>query len=115
MTNYLRDQGFSKPREKANLLIQQLREHNFILCYCGADTYGFMHRTFLEYFCAVEIVYRFEKQRTLTSEQLRDGVFGLHWQDETWHEVLQLICGMMETKFAGEIIECLMSENAGEF
>jgi len=115
LTNYLRDQGFREPREKADRLIQQLRERNFILCYRGADTYGFMHRTFLEYFCAVEIVHRFEKQRTLSFEQLRNEVFGQHWQDETWHEVLQLICGMMETKFVGEIIEYLMNENAEEF
>jgi hypothetical protein len=95
LTGYLRDQGFSEPREKANTLIQQLRERNFILCYRGADTYGFMHRTFLEYFCAVEIVHRFEKQRTLTFDQLRATnsleIFGQHWQDETWHEVLRLI------------------------
>ncbi len=108
LTTYLRDQGFSKPREKANLLIHQLRERNFILCYRGADTYGFVHRTFLEYFCAIEIVYRFEKQRTLTFAQLRDEVFGQHWQDETWHEVLRLICGAIDPKFAGELIEFLM-------
>jgi hypothetical protein len=108
LTDYLRDQGFSEPREKANLLIHQLRERNFILCYRGADTYGFMHRTFLEYFCAVEIVDRFEKQRTLTFEQLRDEVFGNHWQDETWHEVLKLIFGMIEVKIARELIELLI-------
>lgn len=110
LTDYLRDQGFSEPREKANLLIQQLRERNFILCYRGADTYGFMHRTFLEYFCAVEIVHRFEKQRTLSFEQLRDEVFGNHWQDEAWHEVLRLICGAIDPKFASELIEFLMSQ-----
>jgi GTPase SAR1 family protein len=110
LTDYLRDQGFSEPREKANRLIQQLQERNFILCYRGADTYGFMHRTFLEYFCAVEIVYRFEKQRTLTFEQLRDEVFGQHWQDETWHEVLRLICGAIDPKFAGELIKFLMHQ-----
>ncbi|NMF82529.1 HEAT repeat domain-containing protein [Nodosilinea sp. P-1105] len=109
LTDYLRDQGFSEPREKANRLIQQLRERNFILCYRGADTYGFMHRTFLEYFCAVEIVHHFEKQRTLTFEQLRDQVFGQHWQDETWHEVLRLICGAIDPKFAAELIEFLMT------
>ena len=108
LTDYLRDQGFSEPREKANRLIQQLRERNFILCYRGSDTYGFMHRTFLEYFCAVEIVHRFEKQRTLTFKQLRDEVFGQHWQDETWHEVLRLICGAIDPKFAGELIEFLI-------
>jgi len=110
LTNYLRDQGFSEPREKASRLIQQLRDRNFILCDRGADTYGFMHRTFLEYFCAVEIVHRFEKQRTLTFEQLRDEVFGQHWQDETWHEVMRLICGAIDPKFAGELIEFLMTE-----
>jgi predicted NACHT family NTPase len=109
LTDYLRGQGFSEPREKANLLIQQLRERNFILCYRGADTYGFMHRTFLEYFCAVEIVYRFEKQRTLTFEQLRDEIFGQHWQDETWHEVLRLICGAIDPQQTKELIGYLSS------
>jgi hypothetical protein len=108
LTGYLRDQGFSDPREKANTLIQQLRERNFILCYRGADTYGFMHRTFLEYFCAVEIVHRFEKQRTLTFDQLRDDIFGQHWQDETWHEVLRLICGMIDVSISGKIINNLL-------
>jgi len=108
LTDYLRDQGFSEPREKADRLIQQLRERNFILCYRGADTYGFMHRTFLEYFCAVEIVYRFEKQRTLTFDQLRDEVFGQHWQDETWHEVLRLLSGLIEAQIAGEMLEDLV-------
>lgn len=108
LTNYLRDQGFSEPREKANRLIQQLRERNFILCYRGADTYGFMHRTFLEYFCTVEIVDRFEKQRTLTFEQLRDEVFGQHWQDETWHEVLRLICGAIDPSLASGLIKFLI-------
>ena len=110
LTGYLRDQGFSEPREKANLLIQQLRERNFILCYRSADTYGFMHRTFLEYFCAVEIVNRFEKERTLTSEQLRDVVFGDNWQDETWHEVLKLICGAVDPKVADQLINFLIDQ-----
>ena len=89
-------------------MIQQLRERNFILCYRGADTYGFVHRTFLEYFCAVEIVQQFEKQRSLSFEQLRDEVFGQHWQDETWHEVLRLICNMINTNFAEMLIDFLM-------
>ncbi|MEB3231691.1 MAG: NACHT domain-containing protein [Leptolyngbyaceae bacterium] len=110
LTDYLINQGFSEPREKASQLIQQLRERNFILCYRGADTYGFMHRTFLEYFCAIEIVHRFEKQRTLTFEQLRDEVFGQHWQDETWHEVLRLICGSIDPKFSGELIRLVVNK-----
>ena len=117
ITDYLRDQGFSEPREKANRLIQQLRERNFILCYRGVDTYGFMHRTFLEYFCAVEIVHRFEKQRTLTFDQLRDEVFGQHWQDETWHEVLKLICGAVGELVANILIDSLLvkEDRTGKF
>jgi NACHT domain/HEAT repeats len=111
LTDYLRDQGFEGPREKANGLIEQLRHRNWILCDRGADTYGFVHRTFLEYFCAMEIVHRFEKARTLTFEQLRDEVFGGHWQDETWHEVLRLICGAIDTKFAAQLIESLIDIN----
>ena len=108
VTNYLREQGFGEPREKASRLIQQLRERNFILCYRGADTYGFVHRTFLEYFCALEIVNRFEKQGTLTFEQLRDEVFGQHWQDYTWHEVLCLISNITDIRFVEKIIEYLI-------
>ncbi|MBW4693231.1 MAG: NACHT domain-containing protein [Lyngbya sp. HA4199-MV5] len=114
LTDYLRDQGFSEPREKANKLIDQLRHRNFILCDRGADTYGFVHRTFLEYFCAVEIVNRFEKQRTLTFEQLRDEVFGNHWQDETWHEVLNLICEMIAEDTAAALIDFLIQQDTNE-
>ncbi len=108
LTDYLRGQGFTEPREKANVLIQQLRERNFILCYRGADTYGFLHRTFLEYFCATEVVHRFEKQRTLSFEELRDTVFGQHWQKDTWHEVLRLICGMIDARFVGKLIDWMI-------
>ena len=38
LTDYLRDQGFSEPREKAHGLIDQLRHRNWILCDRGADT-----------------------------------------------------------------------------
>jgi GTPase SAR1 family protein len=114
LTDYLKDQGFEGPREKANGLIEQLRHRNWILCDRGADTYGFVHRTFLEYFCAMEIVDRFEEPRTITFEQLRDEVFGAHWQDETWHEVLRLICGAIEPDIASEIIEFLVADHFDE-
>lgn len=111
LTDYLREQGFEAPREKANGLIEQLRHRNWILCDRGADTYGFVHRTFLEYFCAMEIVHRFEKSQELTFEQLRDEVFGLHWQDETWHEVLRLICGAIDYRLTGKLIEFLQKQD----
>ncbi|MCL1473849.1 HEAT repeat domain-containing protein [Argonema antarcticum] len=110
ITKFLKERDFSKPREKAQTLINQLRERNFILCFLGDEYYGFVHRTFLEYFCAWEFVDKFEKQRILTEEELKTEAFGKHWQDESWHEVLRLICGMLAEKVAGEMIEYLMSE-----
>jgi predicted NACHT family NTPase len=108
LTDYLKTIEFDKPRETAKVMINQLRTRNFMLCFLGADYYAFMHRTFLEYFCAWEFVWQFKETQTLTIEELKSEVFGKHWQDETWHEVLQLITGMIEPKFAGEIIEYLI-------
>jgi predicted NACHT family NTPase len=79
------------------------------LCFLGADYYAFVHRTFLEYFCAWEFVWQFEKERTIDLEFLKQKVFRTHYQDESWHEVLRLICGMIDSKFVGEIVEFLMT------
>ncbi|MEM8718096.1 MAG: NACHT domain-containing protein [Cyanobacteria bacterium P01_G01_bin.39] len=97
------------PDDIAEVLIHQLRTRNFILCFLGAEYYAFVHRTFLEYFCAWEFVWQFEKARTIDIEGLKD-IFSKHWQDESWHEVLRLITGMIDSKFAGEIIEFLMQQ-----
>jgi predicted NACHT family NTPase len=110
LTEYLKTLEINNPRAVARLMIEQLRTRNFILCFLGADYYAFVHRTFLEYFCAWEFVWRFEKERSLTLDDLKTEVFGKHWQDESWHEVLRLIAGMIESKFVGEIINDLITQ-----
>ncbi|MBD2499726.1 HEAT repeat domain-containing protein [Anabaena azotica] len=108
LAEYLRSIEIQQPREAARVMINQLRTRNFMLCFLGADYYAFVHRTFLEYFCAWEFVWQFKETQTLNIERLKEEVFGKHWDDETWHEVLLLIAGMIEAKFVGEIIEYLM-------
>ncbi|WP_335088483.1 HEAT repeat domain-containing protein [Nostoc sp.] len=110
-TKYLQSIPVSDARDKARRLMKQLRDRNFILCFLGADYYAFVHRTFLEYFCAWEFVWQFEKERSITIEFLKTEVFGKHWQDETWHEVLRLIAGMIDAKFVGEILDYLMVQD----
>ncbi|NEQ70301.1 MAG: NACHT domain-containing protein [Symploca sp. SIO2D2] len=110
LTNYLKSIEVNNPRTVARLLIEQLRSRNFILCFLGGDSYGFVHRTFLEYFCAWEYVWQFKETQTLSIEQLITEVFGKHWQDESWHEVLRLIAGMIDAKFVGQIIEYLIEQ-----
>ncbi|MBG1262871.1 NACHT domain-containing protein, partial [Nostoc commune] len=111
LIDYLKTIEFDKPREVARVIINQLRTRNFMLCFLGADYYAFVHRTFLEYFCAWEFVWQFKETQTLSIEELKNEVFGKHWQDESWHEVLLLIAGMIEPRFVGEILDYLMAQD----
>ena len=47
----------------ATAMLRQFRERNFILSLFGGGVYGFVHRAFLEYFCA---------------DDLRRGVSSMH-------------------------------------
>lgn len=97
----------------AKLMVEQLRERNFILCFLGGyneDYYAFVHRTFLEYFCAWEFVRQFEKQKTLDLDGLIQ-VYREHWRNESWHEVLRLMAGMLDARFTINILEYLIGED----
>ena len=108
---FLIGMGVENAFEKAPALVQRLTERNFILCYAGADHFSFVHRTFLEYFCAAWFAELFQKKQTLTLEQLKTEVFGKHWKEESWHEVLRLIAGMVGEKQAEELILFLMEQD----
>lgn len=111
LIRYLKNIEFEQPIIVARVMINQLRTRNFMLSYLGADYYAFVHRTFLEYFCAWEFVWQFKETQTLSIKDLNHEVFGKHWQDETWHEVLRLITGMIEPRFVCEILDYLMAQN----
>jgi hypothetical protein len=108
---FLKGLGVPDPHGKATSLVRQLTERNFILCFAGADRFSFVHRTFLEYFCAAWFVEQFQVKQTLSIDQLKHDIFGLHWKDEKWHEVLRLIAGMVGEKQAEELILFLMEQD----
>ena len=61
MEGYLEERyGLEKTKTKpvGERLIEQLRERNDVLCLRGPSLYGFVHRTFLEYFSATALVRR---------------------------------------------------------
>jgi hypothetical protein len=93
----------------ARVMIDQFRERNFILSRYGGDVYGFVHRAFLEFFCAEEIRLRFAEQDTTVAE-LKADVFGAHWREPAWREVLRLLAGAIGDRCAGEIITYLVDE-----
>jgi len=106
---YLRDElHFTQPMAIARAVIEQLRTRNFILCFLGADTYAFVHRTFLEYFCAAEYVHRFHVERTMPEADLI-ALFEKYCRDDDWREVLRLICCQIDDSFIALIIERLSS------
>ncbi len=113
LEDYLKTIEVDKANNPAGRMINQLGSRNFILRKLGEDDYGFVHRTFLEYFCAWEFVWQFKETQTLSIEQLKTEVFG-NWWDGYWYEVLRLIAGMIEAKFVGEIIEFLMGIDGEE-
>jgi hypothetical protein len=94
----------------AGLMIDQFRERNFVLSRFGYDLHGFVHRGLMEYFCADWFVDRFGRAKKITDDQLKTDVFGRHWEDPSWHEVLRLICGKIHPSFAGQVIDYLTGE-----
>ena len=108
--SYLRDRYQRDPASAkiiAAAMIRQFRERNFILSRYGASVYGFVHRAFLEFFCADYYVQQFEKLQELSIAQLKQQVFAAHWADPSWREVLRLISGRIADRFAGEVIRFL--------
>ncbi len=104
--------GFTnEPMVSARKLMKPLTSRSFILCFKGGESYGFVHRTFLEYFCAWYFVDEFETKQTKFIQDLQNEVFGKHWRNPSWHEVLSLIVGMVDERFAGEIIDCLIQQD----
>ena len=111
LTKYLKTIDVNPARKVARLMINQLRTRNFILCDVGSNYYAFVHRTFLEYFCAWSYIWQFEKTQTLSIEGIKSEIYGKRWQDESWHETLRLIAGMLEPKFVAQIIQYLIEIN----
>ncbi|NCS77524.1 MAG: DUF1257 domain-containing protein [Microcystis aeruginosa K13-07] len=114
LTQYLQGTGINKrdANDLTDLIIKQLRYRNFILCSLGGNAFAFVHRTFLEYFCACEFYERFKNRGLpdgITLEELKTKVFGEHYSDPVWKEVLCLLMGMLSAEFTKEIAEELIN------
>ncbi|WP_328631602.1 NACHT domain-containing protein [Streptomyces sp. NBC_00356] len=117
-TAYLRDEqdlSTGKARRTARAMIQQFRERNFILCHYGSEVYGFVHRTFLEYLSARDIVHRFDA-RELTLEELVRDVVDARMGDSSWHEVILLVTALVSQngpRTARALIEAILDRDRG--
>lgn len=108
---YLRD-TYELPKDRAktvaNAMLDQFQQRNFILSRFGTGVYGFVHRAFLEYLAADDIVQRFGRRRKLSEQDIID-IFTGRWSDPSWHEVLRHIAGMLEEEFVASVIDHLLA------
>jgi hypothetical protein len=96
-------------RAIARAMIDRFRERNFILGRYDPQVYGFVHRTFLEFFCADAILAKFRHDQVLSFEELKK-LFRLHWADFSWREVLRLLAGALHENHTAQLIQLLATE-----
>jgi hypothetical protein len=109
---YLTERYQRDPAEAKTIavsMINQFRERNFVLSRYGPDLFSFVHRTFLEFFCADHVVTRFQRDRELTLDDLR-GLVDVHWADSSWREVFRLVCSNIAERFSGPLIRHMVDE-----
>ncbi|CAM5371750.1 HEAT repeat domain-containing protein [Streptomyces abikoensis] len=115
-TTYLRETlqlDLAPAKKVARAMVKQFRERNFILSRYGSQVYGFVHRAFLEYLAASDIVRRYE-QRELTDGELLNGIFARRAPDPAWHEVLLLIVGRVGERVAAQAIDRILEVEIDE-
>src|SRR5579864_2512478 len=105
----LTELGITQSWSIAGDLIWMLRERNFMLAHLGDHQYAFVHRTFLEYFCARDLKYRLEKTTSFPIDQLV-ALFREYWRHDEWQEVLCLLCGLIGVEHAGRCISELLTQ-----
>ncbi|MFE3964613.1 NACHT domain-containing protein, partial [Streptomyces cyaneofuscatus] len=90
----------------AGLMVEHLRSRNFLLAHYGGGLYGFVHRTFLEYLAATDLLRRREEE-----EWTRDHLIDLltrQAHDPDWHEVLLLMAGGLRQRDVAALLTRLL-------
>jgi len=108
ITNALAARAIPEPIRAARKVVASLVERDYMLCPSAGEQFAFVHRTFGDYFCAKELV-----------SHLADGVgegelleaAKLRWEDDSWHEVLRLVCGMVGPNLASKLITVILEES----
>ena len=92
-----------KAARAAREMEQRLQDRNWILTLRGPGLFGFVHRTFLEYLCSMEVVERFRTQ-ALDADILISKFVMPHVQDDVWREVIRLIAGSVPPHVAENMV-----------
>jgi hypothetical protein len=93
----------SRARRAAREMLERLQVRNWVLTLRGPELYGFVHRTFLEYLCALELSERFKAQ-VLDVGTLIENYVTPRLDDDAWHEVLRLLLGLLPPNAAEQVL-----------
>ncbi|MCP2248281.1 DUF4062 domain-containing protein [Lentzea aerocolonigenes] len=94
---YLERQYAKSPGEAqaiAREILNHLRERTFILAETGDGIFGFVHRTFMEYFAARHVLAEFNRRKA-DYRWLKQEVYAAHWDEDQWREPLLLLSAML--------------------
>ena len=95
-----------RPLLLVNALIGQLQTRHHVLLWLGGKSYMFVHRTFLEFFCARYIVH----PSAADSAKLTPAdVFRNHATDFSWKEVLVLVGCQLEAAPLAESLDAVVT------
>jgi hypothetical protein len=97
LVGYLSDKYQRAEGEAAAIavsILQHLTERTYVLAGVGERIFGFVHRTFMEYFAACDCLREFNSKGA-DFDWLNREIFGAHWQDPPWEEVLPLLIAML--------------------
>ncbi|MEU3495330.1 NACHT domain-containing protein, partial [Kitasatospora cineracea] len=105
---YLTEQNISRTAADiaAGHVVERLRTRNFLLAHYGGGIYGFVHRTFLEYLAATELLDRSYEEEWTRDEMVQ--ALAEHADDPAWHEVLLLIAGNLHQRGVAAFIAHLL-------
>jgi hypothetical protein len=97
LAGYLTDKYQLSPGEAEAIAVDILRhlmERTYVLAGIGERIFGFVHRTFMEYFAARRCLAEFNARKS-DFGWLNNDIIGARWRQPEWEEVLLLLIAML--------------------
>lgn len=92
------EEKYLRPRGEAEAIavdiLHHLMERTYVLAGIGERVFGFVHRTFMEYFAACHCQAEFNARKS-DFIWLTEEIFGIHWGKPEWRETLLLLIAML--------------------
>ncbi len=96
---------------QAALFLDMMEVETGLIVQCGSGEYGFIHRTFQEYFAAVAVYNRYMPEQEEKPHQLDDFITQ-HLHSAHWREVLLLLLAKLPRRSATARLQAILDGNS---